>query len=90
MAGDDSMRSVVLALIVILTGFYFRKNMQQAENPYSHLTVQERKVFDLLKEGKSNKEIADEFSVSVSTVKSHVNSIFSKLDVNSRREIMDL
>ena len=64
--------------------------MQQPASPYADLTVQERKVFDLLKEGRSNKEIAEEFSVSVSTVKSHVNNIFSKLGVKSRREIMDI
>ena len=77
-------------LLVLLAGFYFRRNMQQPASPYADLTVQERKVFDLLKEGRSNKEIAEEFSVSVSTVKSHVNSIFSKLGVKSRREIMDI
>jgi DNA-binding NarL/FixJ family response regulator len=59
-------------------------------NPYADLTVQERRVFDLLREGRSNKEIAEEFSVSVSTVKSHVNSIFSKLGIKSRREIMNM
>jgi len=48
------------------------------------------KIFVLLRQGKSNKEIAQECSVSVSTVKSHVNSIYSKLDIRSRKEVMDI
>ena len=50
----------------------------------------ELRVLEYVAGGMSNKEIAEEFSVSVSTVKSHVNSIFSKLGVNSRRDIMDI
>ena len=79
----------LLLLIIILTGLYIRKGKINT-NPYADLTVQERRVFDMLKEGRSNKEIAEEFSVSVSTVKSHVNSIFSKLGVKSRRDIMNM
>jgi len=51
--------------------------------------VQERKVYALLREGYSNKEIAGDLAVSVSTVKTHVNNIFSKLGVTSRKEILD-
>lgn len=79
----------LLLLILILTGLYIWKGKMNT-NPYADLTVQERRVFDLLREGRSNKEIAEEFSVSVSTVKSHVNSIFSKLGVKSRRDIMNM
>ena len=56
---------------------------------YTTLTVQERKIFSLLKEGKSNKEISDECAISLSTVKSHVNNIYSKLQINSRKEALD-
>jgi len=80
----------VFLFFVLLARFYFRRNNIMPASPYADLTIQERRVFDLLKEGKSNKEIAEEFSVSVSTVKSHVNNIFPKLGVKSRREIMDL
>ena len=51
--------------------------------------MQERKVYALLREGYSNKEIAGDLAVSVSTVKTHVNNIFSKLGVTSRKEILD-
>jgi DNA-binding NarL/FixJ family response regulator len=51
--------------------------------------VQERKVFGLLKEGRSNKEISELCGISLSTVKSHVNSIYAKLGVSSRTGVMD-
>lgn len=67
-----------------------RKRPVEKKNSLSDLTVQERKIFALLQEGKSNKEIADDCAISVSTVKSHVNNIYSKLQVSSRKEILDL
>ncbi|WP_319482636.1 helix-turn-helix transcriptional regulator [uncultured Draconibacterium sp.] len=66
-----------------------RQNMR-SPNPIHMLTVQERNIFTLLQKGKTNKEISDELNISLSTVKSHVNSIFSKLKVKSRKEILNL
>jgi DNA-binding CsgD family transcriptional regulator len=77
---------IITILIYISYKFYGRKR----KNPISKLTIQERKVLVLLQEGKSNKEIAEINSVSVSTVKSHANSIYSKLKVKSRKEILDM
>ena len=51
------------------------------------LSIQEKKVYDLLRTGKSNKEISTELHIEVSTVKSHVYKIFSKLGIKSRREL---
>jgi len=59
-------------------------------NPLRDLSVQERKIFSLILEGKSNKEISDSLNIGLSTVKSHVNSIYSKLDINSRKDILNL
>lgn len=53
------------------------------------LSSQEKKVFRLLKEGKSNKEISSELHIEVSTVKSHLNKIYSRLGVKSRKEIVN-
>ncbi len=50
------------------------------------LSPQEQRVLRLLGAGLSNPEIADELVVSVNTVKTHVQSIYRKLGVNSRRE----
>jgi DNA-binding CsgD family transcriptional regulator len=54
------------------------------------LSVQERKVYALILEGKSNMEISDILIISLSTVKSHVNNVYSKPDVISRKDILTL
>ena len=80
----------VLILTILVMIIYQKHRKNKNKNPFSDLTIQERKIFDLLRQGKSNKEIAQECSVSVSTIKSHVNSIYSKLKVRSRRDILDI
>jgi len=52
----------------------------------SRLTRRERDVLRLLASGKSTALIADALSVSPSTVRNHVHSIFAKLGVHSRLE----
>ena len=56
----------------------FRKNSKKS------LSFQEKKVLDLIVEGKTNKEIADELFVSIHTIKAHVQHILKKLSVKSR------
>jgi len=56
----------------------------------SKLSNQEEKVVKLISEGKSNKEIADELSVSHSTIKTHVNNIYAKLQIANRAELKEL
>jgi LuxR family maltose regulon positive regulatory protein len=50
------------------------------------LSAQELRVLRLLAAGLSNGEIARELVVSTNTVKTHVKSIYRKLDVNARDE----
>jgi len=52
------------------------------------LSVQERRIFELLQQGATNQEISDECNIELSTVKSHVSNIFSKLNIKSRKEAM--
>ncbi|MCL6473354.1 MAG: response regulator transcription factor [Firmicutes bacterium] len=54
------------------------------------LTERELDVIRLAALGKSNKEIADELSLSIRTVESHIGHIFNKLGVNSRTEAVIL
>ena len=54
------------------------------------LTEREVEILELLAQGKSNKGIAQALSISESTVKSHLKSMFGKLDVTSRAEAIAL
>jgi len=59
-------------------------------SPSKDLTRRELEVLSLLVKGMSNPEIAGKLSVSRATVKSHVSSILSKLDVSNRAEAIAL
>jgi len=54
---------------------------------YESLSEREREVFQLIAEGKSNKEIAGLLFISPSTVETHRARIMEKLDVHSAVEI---
>lgn len=55
-----------------------------------HLTTQEKKVLQLLVQGKSYKMIAAELFVATDTVKTHVSNIYAKLHVHSGTEAVSL
>ena len=56
------------------------------DDELSLLSEQERKILDLIAEGKTNKEIAQEVFLSDKTVKNYVSSILSKLGLRRRSE----
>ncbi len=80
---------ILLVILLIISGFFLGKHGFKRKNNIKELSVQERKVYELLKKGATNQEIANHFNVGLSTVKSHVSSIYSKLKVKSRKEIMN-
>jgi NarL family two-component system response regulator YdfI len=53
---------------------------------YQPLTSREMEVLRMLAQGLANKEIAAALSISAHTVKFHITSIFSKLNVSTRTE----
>ena len=80
--------SLVCFLVGVLLGYYFW--VVRKSNKLKSLSIQERKIFTLLQEGKSNKEISEELNIGLSTVKSHVSNVYSKLGIKSRKEILDI
>ena len=56
------------------------------EQPWLELTEREMEVLNLVVQGQSNQQIAQALVISVATVKAHVSSILSKLQVSSRAE----
>jgi two-component system nitrate/nitrite response regulator NarL len=50
------------------------------------LTSRERQVFNLIQQGHSNKEIAQNLNIAEPTVKNHVHHLLEKLDVTTRAQ----
>ena len=61
---------------------------QEADDSYELLSSREREVFQLVAEGKSNKEIAAVLGVSPYTVESHRSNILGKLNLHSVPELI--
>ena len=57
---------------------------------FDDLTPRERDVLGLIVKGFGNREIAEELVITLSTTKSHVSNILSKLNVTSRTEAIIL
>ncbi|MDH7448440.1 response regulator transcription factor [Aquimarina sp. 2201CG14-23] len=84
----------ILISILMISGllhiFQFQKLKKQQ---YSYktserkLTQQEQKILDLILEDKTNKEIASLLFLSVSTIKTHINNLYKKIEVESREEV---
>jgi len=77
----------ILGLLVVGLGtlLILRK---KPHNTVDDLSRQERNIQTLILEGKTNKEIANELFISLSTVKTHITNIYSKLKVSNRRELV--
>ena len=52
------------------------------------LTGQERKVLQLIAEGRSNKEVAARLHVSVNTIHAHRNSMMAKLNIHKQADLV--
>ena len=70
-----------------------KKLMNQFVNPKSEaeitpedLTPREMEVLQLVAQGLSNKELAEELTISEKTVKTHLSSIYSKLNLSDRTQ----
>ncbi len=61
---------------------------KQVEDRYDLLTTRERQIYQLLAEGKPNKEIAYMLNLSLHTVETHRIHVMEKLDVHSAAELV--
>ena len=78
-----------------LTGSLFSQIVENAINGLKpsvineavRMTKRERQVIELIADGSTNKEIAQNLHLSTHTVKSHVHNILEKLSLNTRVQI---
>jgi DNA-binding CsgD family transcriptional regulator len=82
--------SLILAFILTVIGFFLGKHGLKKSKNLEKLSIQERKIYEFLQEGATNQEISNHFNIGLSTVKSHVSSIYSKLNVSSRKDIVNM
>ena len=59
-----------------------------AREPVDPLTPREEAVLDLVAAGRTNAEVADELFLSLSTVKTHIGALMSKLSARNRVELV--
>lgn len=50
------------------------------------ITKREKEILVHLAQGKTNKEISDDLVLSTSTVRNHISSIFTKLNISNRSQ----
>ena len=85
---------IILALSFLLNVFLLYRNWKQkqsnTEDLKAKLSKQEQVVLEHLLKDKTNKDIAEALFLSVSTVKSHTNNIYKKLNVQSRDDAKSL
>lgn len=95
---------LVISLLVLIFGFFHIGLPQRApttsasplEDKCAHLakkhdlTEREAAVLVPLAKGHTVKSIAEQFTVSFHTVRSQVRSIYLKLDIHSREELLDM
>jgi DNA-binding CsgD family transcriptional regulator len=64
----------------------FVSSVFDSTNNLNKLTNKELQILKLIIEGKSNKEIAELNFVEMSTIKTHINNLYTKLSVKNRKE----
>jgi DNA-binding NarL/FixJ family response regulator len=68
------------------TRLALRRLRESGETAVEELAPQEKRVFELIGEGLSNREIAEAMYVAEKTVKNYVTSLFQKLGMARRTE----
>jgi len=86
---DKLQADYVRKLLKVFPGFT-EQPAPIAANLLTHLSKQEQRVCQHIREGKSNAIIAQSLGISLETVKKHCQNMYRKLDVSNRREMIAL
>jgi DNA-binding CsgD family transcriptional regulator len=66
------------------------ESSSRAADPLAPLTPREREIAGLVLAGRSNREAGEELGLSERTVGNHLQSVFNRLGIGSRRELAEL
>lgn len=86
-AAGDPILSVTVTRRLMDTVASADGNRERAAETLARLSEREREVAIALGHGRSNAEIAGEMYLSIATVKAHVSSVLTKLDLNNRTQV---
>jgi DNA-binding NarL/FixJ family response regulator len=67
-----------------IVGFFLGSTTKYTHGTFPHLTPRERQVLDLLAAGRRNHVIGEQLGMSEKTVRNHLPSILTKLQVTDR------
>ncbi len=81
---------ISIGLNIYLLWRFWKKQKNKTAQLKEKLSKQEQVVLELLLQNKSNKAIAETLFLSVSTVKTHTNNIYKKLNAQSRDDVKSL
>jgi two-component system response regulator NreC len=73
---------------VLQEDYVSRMQMRGVEDSYDLLTDREREVLQLVAEGRTNKEVANQLNISLTTVETHRTHILQKLGLHSVPELI--
>lgn len=79
--------NIILGILLIILCVFIAKSKRK-ETPVLSLSKQETTIKTMIIEGKSNKEIAEELFISLSTVKTHITNIYKKLNISNRVDLI--
>ena len=88
---------IVLVFLFLALRKHFTEANKEPEKPTLeefferfHITDREAEIILEIKKGLTAKEIASELNISVNTVNNHIANIFSKTEVRSRIDLLNL
>jgi len=84
------MMSAIDAILAGGTYTSVKKETQEQNKLFLALTKRENEIVSLVKQSLSNEEIAKMFGVNNRTVEKHLEAIYEKTGVSSRKELIEL
>ena len=73
---------------LVIEDYVRRLQTNGLKDSYHLLTARETEVLQLLAEGRSNKEVAAELKIGLSTVETHRGNLMQKLNLHNTAEIV--